>query len=178
MSDLDAPDAAAQPANQVSTIPVEARPYQGLRAGIVTRVLANLIDVAVVTLVLVSGYVGWMAIRFLRGPTEFTLPPVSPLVTVILIGLWVQGLYFGLAWMTTGRTYGDHVMGLRVVNARGRRLRPWGAAARAAFCVAFPIGLFFVVVNRKNRSVQDVVLRTSVIYDWTVRMESKEQTEA
>ena len=47
-----------------------------------------------------------------------------------------------------------------------------GALLRAAFCVAFPIGLFWCVVSRKNRSVQDVVLRTSVIHDWANRASS------
>jgi hypothetical protein len=35
---------------------------------------------------------------------------------------------------------------------------------RAVFCVAFPPLLFWAIVNR--RSVQDLVLRTAVIYDW------------
>jgi hypothetical protein len=41
-----------------------------------------------------------------------------------------------------------------------------GGALRAAFCVAFAVGVFWVLVSSSNRSVQDVVLRTSVIYDW------------
>jgi hypothetical protein len=41
-----------------------------------------------------------------------------------------------------------------------------GAALRSAFCVLFPIGLFWVAVSGANRSVQDVVLRSSVVYDW------------
>ena len=45
-------------------------------------------------------------------------------------------------------------------------MRPAGAAARAALCVVFPIGLFYVLVSRANRSVQDVLFRTSVVYDW------------
>jgi hypothetical protein len=35
--------------------------------------------------------------------------------------------------------------------------------------VAFPIGLAWAIISRRNRSVQDVVLRTIVIYDWSVR---------
>ena len=62
-------------------------------------------------------------------------------------------------------------MGLLLVNASWRRMGPWCGRPRAAFSALFPIGLFFVVVNRKNRSVQDVALRSSVIDDSTVRME-------
>jgi uncharacterized RDD family membrane protein YckC len=69
-------------------------------------------------------------------------------------------------------------MGLRVVNGRGRRMRPWTAVLRAGFCVLFPIGLFWVVVSPQNRSVQDVVLRTQVRYDWAVRMNNRGATPA
>lgn len=153
----------------VSTVPTAARPYQGQRAGIVTRVVANLIDVVVVVIVLAAGYVGWTSWQFLRNPRGFSFPSPPGLVTVILIALWIQGTYFALAWATSGRTYGDHVMGLRVVNIKGRRMRIWGACVRAAACVLLPIGLFWIVVSRSNRSLQDVALRSSVIYDWTAR---------
>jgi uncharacterized RDD family membrane protein YckC len=62
-------------------------------------------------------------------------------------------------------------MGIRVVNFRGRRLRPLGAALRASFCLLFLPGLFWVAVSGGNRSLQDTVLRTQVIYDWTRRPE-------
>ena len=68
-----------------------------------------------------------------------------------------------------GRTYGDHIMGLRVTGRRGRRLGPLRSFGRAAFCVFFPIGLFWCVVSPERRSVQDVVLWTRVVYDWLPR---------
>lgn len=37
---------------------------------------------------------------------------------------------------------------------------------RALACALFPIGVLWVAVSRENWSLQDVVLRTSVIYDW------------
>ena len=40
---------------------------------------------------------------------------------------------------------------------------------RSAFCVFFPIGLFWCVISPERRSVQDVVLWTSVVYDWMPR---------
>ena len=57
-------------------------------------------------------------------------------------------------------------MGLRVVNYKGVRLRPVTSLLRAAFCVFFPIGLLWCAGSRANRSIQDVVLRSSVVYDW------------
>ena len=170
MTEPSEPSVPAVPAvPAVSTVPAEARSYQGHWAGIVTRVVANVIDVGVVCVVLAGGYLGWISIRFLRDPRGFTFPPLPSLVTLMLIGLWIQVVYFTVSWTTTGRTYGDHVMGLRVVNLKGRRMHLWGAVVRAVACALFPIGLFWIVVSNGNRSIQDVALRTSVIYDWTVR---------
>ena len=60
-------------------------------------------------------------------------------------------------------------MGLRVVNSRGVTLSWLKALVRSCFCVLFPFGLLWVLINSGNRSLQDLVLRTSVIYDWRAR---------
>jgi len=149
----------------VDPVPAEARSYQGQRAGVVSRTVAAGIDVAVVVAVLAATYAGWFAVLFLLNPTSFSPPAANPFVS-LLAAAAVLFLYLTAFWAGTGQTYGGHVMGLRVVNFRGRRPRLAGAALRAAFCVVFPIGLFWCAVSRENRSVQDIVLRTSVIYDW------------
>jgi hypothetical protein len=35
-----------------------------------------------------------------------------------------------------------------------------------------PIGLYWAVLSPTNRSIQDAVLRTSVIYDWSTRRQA------
>ncbi len=77
--------------------------------------------------------------------------------------------YLTVFWSLTGRTYGYLVMGLRVQRRSGRPLRLPGAAVRAAFVVVFPIGIVWVPVGRGNKSVQDFVLGTRVVYDWKPR---------
>lgn len=156
----DLPDVPA-----VNPVPVEARPYQGQRAGVVSRVIASSIDFGVVVSILLAGYVGWSALLFLLDPTSFSFPTFKPIWALVAYGI-VLFLYLTTFWATTGRTYGAHVMGLRVVNFRGERVRLIGAVVRSGFCTVFPIGLFWCAVSKQNRSVQDVVLRTSVIYDW------------
>ncbi|HEX5533833.1 MAG TPA: RDD family protein [Actinomycetales bacterium] len=138
---------------------------QGRRAGLVTRALANVMDVGVVVLLLSAAYVGVTAARYLVNPASFTFPSPS-FAFVVFLGMGVQALYFIVSWAVPGRTYGDAVLGLRVVNFRGERMRWAGALLRALLCVVFPIGLLWVLVSGQNRSVQDVLLRTSVIYDW------------
>ena len=155
--------------HRLDAVPLEARRFQGQRAGIVTRTVANVVDFLVVVGALACGYAAWCAARFLINPKQFTFPAPSFVVLLICFET-VLFAYFTLSWATTGQTYGDHQLGLRVVSPRGGRLRWPGAVIRAAFCVVFPIGLYWAVLSPTNRSVQDSVLRTSVVYDWTKRM--------
>lgn len=152
----------------VDPVPVEARPYQGMRAGVVSRTIAATVDFCIVVAVIVSLFVGYLAFLFLLNPVSFSVPNVSFLGFVVVQSAGMF-LYLTASWATSGRTYGNHIMGLRVVNYRGRKLRIAGAALRAAFYTVFPIGLFWCAVSKQNRSVQDMTLRTSVIYDWTHR---------
>jgi uncharacterized RDD family membrane protein YckC len=151
-------------------VPHEAREYQGDRAGFVSRVIANGIDVVVAAVVVAGLYVGVVALAVVLNPTRPSVPSTPFVLFVLALGavLWLS---FAVAWATTGRTIGARVMGLRVVNFRGRRLTPVGAALRASFCLAFLPGIFWVVVSGQNRSLQDTVMRTQVIYDWTRRPE-------
>jgi uncharacterized RDD family membrane protein YckC len=148
-------------------VPKEARNFQGHRAGIVTKVLANSIDLGVVVIAVAGLYAAVAATKFIVNPRAFT-PPSPSFARLLLIGWLLLAVYFWLSWATTGRTYGDHLLGLRVVSWRGYRMRWIPALVRAAFCASFMPGLFWTVISRQNRSVQDVVLRSSVIYDWEV----------
>ena len=133
-----------------------------------TRVAANIVDLVVVILILVAIYGAIAGITFLVHPSSFHWPS-SLGWSIPVVGFVIVIPYLTLSWCATGRTYGDALLGLRVVNYRGGRLRIPGAMLRAAACAIFPIGLLWVAVSPANRSLQDVLLRTSVIYDWTPR---------
>lgn len=149
----------------VSPLPREARPYQGQRAGLVTRLVAATLDGVVVGLVLVAGYAGISGLLFLIDPRAFSFPEVS-LVFSMASAFVVLVVYLTVAWWLSGRSYGCLVMGLRVVGRRGQRLSLASALLRAWLCAVFPAGLLWVAVSRENRSAQDLLLRTSVVYDW------------
>ena len=149
-------------------LPARARAFQGLRSGPVSRTLAGIIDVSVVTLATGGVVFGWSLITSL-GDRAFELAIPGPL-GAFLLGESLLVIYLWFGWATTGRTIGKQVMGLRVVNHRGELMRPGGALLRALACVVFPVGLLWSIISTHNRSLQDVVLRTSVIYDWNARL--------
>ena len=137
---------------------------RGTRAGLVTRALANVVDLLVVVLLVACGYGAVAAARFLLDPTAFTFPAPS-LSTLLLLGLCLQAAYFAVTWVEVGYTYGDRLLGLRVADDRGTRLGWVRSGVRAVLCTLVPVGLLWVLVSRDNRSVQDLLLRTSVLYD-------------
>ena len=147
------------------TMPAAALRRQGQPAGIVSRLLANTVDFLVVLAFLCGVYLGVCGFRLLVHPSGFAFPS-PPRGLILILGASFSFVYLTLCWWLAGRTYGDRLMALKVRNFRQQRLRFPGAVARAALCLIFPIGVLWCAVNSSNRSVQDVILRTSVIYDW------------
>ena len=149
------------------SIPEDAREFQGERAGFATRLLASCIDIAVIAFVMFSIWLAIEMIQLIFTPgVEVDSPRAA---TLVVWGYVLMTLYWTGSWATTGRSIGARLMGVRVVNRKGDRLSWPVSLGRAVFSVGFPIGLGWAIVSRRNRSVQDVVLRTIVIYDWSVR---------
>lgn len=155
----------SKPSVRLTAVPPDARRYQGQRAGVVSRLLASAVDLVVVAGIIGAGYLAVSMVIFLWDPSRFHFPALDR-AWLLVAGGAVLFCYLSAAWAMTGRTPGDLLLGLRVVNYQGERLRVTGAVLRAALCVVFPIGILWVAVSRTNRSVADVVLRTSVIYAW------------
>ncbi|ART67581.1 hypothetical protein BTO20_02340 [Mycobacterium dioxanotrophicus] len=137
---------------------------QGTRpAGIVSRGVAAVIDLAVVGIVLSALYVGLILTRLMFGPTTFSLPTLSAIFSSLVMFV-VSILYLAGCWAVSGCTAGAVVMGLRVVSRRSERLGPVVALLRAVAYVLFPVGLLWVAVDARRRSLQDIVLGTRVVY--------------
>ena len=162
--------------DELSLVPAEARAYQGTAAGIVTRLAANSLDALVVVMALVGAYAGLVAFRFVIAPRGFQLPePPFQWFLVLFLGFLVT--YLTAAWWVSGRTLGDHVMGIRVVTGRRSRSSLVIAFGRALMCAFFPIGLMWCAVDPQRRAAHDLVMRTSVIYDWLPRPTASPRTE-
>ena len=147
-----------------------ARRLQGTRAGVVSRLLAIAIDVAVAWLIflLVVSTAG-LVLDFLHsGPVRIGSP--GPWWTAVFTwAILVAVLTCGGA--TTGRTVGKQVLGLRTVRVDGSPLRVRDAFLRAVTYTIVPIGGLWMVVDRRNASVQDHLHHTVVVYDWVPRVD-------
>ena len=64
-------------------------------------------------------YLGYSAIIFMLDPRTFEFSAVTFLAS-LTVALVVATLYLWLAWWLLGRSYGAHVMGIRVAGRRGR----------------------------------------------------------
>jgi uncharacterized RDD family membrane protein YckC len=138
----------------------------GHRAGFASRVAAAFIDLVTIALLALIFVVVVALARYL-----ITGPPLNPPT----VSRWLDlagstGLaiaYLAAGWTIAGRTVGMQVLGLRLVDRSGRLLHPLRALLRAVLCLAFPVGLLWILVSRRNASLQDLILRTAVVYDWT-----------
>ena len=133
-------------------------------AGVVSRVLAALVDLAVVLVALGAGYLAVAGLVFAISPARFSFPEPSRTVVVVTAAA-VATAYPTLAWAVVGRTVGDLALGLRVLGRRGGCPHLVIALLRALCCLVFPIGLA-LAAGPARRSLADLLLRTSVVYDW------------
>ncbi|MFD7709632.1 RDD family protein [Streptomyces sp. NPDC059785] len=139
--------------------------YRGGTAGIVSRALAGAVDALVVAGagVLVHGGVG--CVRLIVSGPPFRFPDYPAWLTGVY-GWALAVLYLAGGWATAGYTVGNRLLGLRVTGRTGRPLGVARALLRAALCVAFPLGLLWVPLSRRDASVQDLLLASAVHYDW------------
>jgi uncharacterized RDD family membrane protein YckC len=144
-------------------------PRQGDRAGLISRGAAAAIDVVVVGLIASALYLGASGLVFAFDPRGFRFPRPDLAVTLLACSLLAVA-YLGIGWSASGRTFGDQLAGLRILDGSGGRVRPLIAYARALLYVIFPAGLLWCAFSRSSSSLQDVILRTMVVYDWSHRI--------
>ena len=142
----------------------DVRRLQGARAGMVSRALADAFDLVAVVLIALLILLVVSAVRglFSRG---FEFVSIAQPGRGILAAVLVVA-YLGYGWGLEGRTLGKTVMGLRVVGDDGADLSPARGLLRAVLYLVVPPGFLWALVSRRNASLQDLALRTSVVHDW------------
>jgi len=157
-------------ANQVARhrLRLEAtRGLQGAHAGFASRSIANVLDALVVLAIQLTSYLVVGVVRFLFV-RHFRFP--APGVVVNSLVFWGIALfYLTTGWATTGKTTGKQVVGLRVVSADGEPLSTGRAFIRALLYAIFLPGFVVVLFSRRKHSLQDYLLGSAVVYDWSYR---------
>ena len=141
---------------------------QGHRAGFVSRVIADAIDGVVLLGIGCALLLFFGVIAFLVRPGSFTIPAIPTWVEVPVTAGVILG-YLGYGWSGPGRTVGKEFTGLRVVDTTGHLLTVRRALVRVALYLVFPAGLLWSMISRRSASVQDLVVRSAVVYDWARR---------
>jgi uncharacterized RDD family membrane protein YckC len=145
-----------------------AMALQGHRAGFVSRLVADAVDFGVVWAIGVSALLFAGVTRYLLVGPPFRLPVLPGWLATAAGGALAVG-YLTSGWTGTGRTLGKQLAGLRVVDRSGRRLSLLRSLLRAVLYLLFPAGLLWILVSRRNASLQDIAVGSVVIYDWRYR---------
>lgn len=142
---------------------------QGRVAGFITRLLAYVVDFAILAGVLVVG--GWIASLIDSMFERMGLNPSMDIATIYLFLVPVIfGFYFVVFWSLTGRTIGKWFMGLKVIRADGQpptigrsfiRFIGYGVSA-----IAFWLGYFWVLIDNDRQAWHDHMAKTWVVYDY------------
>ncbi len=132
-------------------------------AGIVSRGIAAMVDLVTVWLMLGAGYAGLALAQMVIRGADLNIPKPGLVFTTAAFVL-VSIAYNTACWAISGRTAGCVVMGLRVKGRKRDRMRPAVALIRAVLYTFFAIGLFWVALDLRRRSIQDILLGTRVVY--------------
>ena len=154
--------------DELSALPAEARSYQGTAAGVATRFAASGIDGLVVLVWLLAAYGGYIVVRLVISPRSFEVPdpPVPRRKRVLSPGGGLPDVRV-VDRRAHHRQPRDGVAG--GLEARRAASGSCSSVARAFLCAVFPIGLLWCALDPKRRSLQDLALRTPVVYSWLPR---------
>lgn len=147
-----------------TSLPERARAIQGLSAGFTSRLIAAFIDIALVALIVLGAWGCWEALRYILS--VFHELPAATGIPLLLIGYFIMWFYWTWSWSIGGRSLGNILMGLRVQKTNGESLGFGRATLRSALSVVFAFGLLWSIFSSKNKSIQDILLGTDVVFDW------------
>ena len=151
--------------------------------GLVTRLVAFVIDAAIVTVIALAVTGSVSLVLSIFGSSIEDLP--DWIKFVFGVGGWValNTVYFVGSWTLTGQTAGMRVMSIRVTETNGGRLSIWRGVVRAAGMVLAAIPLFagylLILVNDRRRGLQDLLAGSVVVFrydqdaDWGGRLQRR-----
>ncbi len=165
------------------THPVQDNSLKGYYAGFVSRFLAFVVDIVVLSAIMLVFHASVaIVLNFFNINIAVLLKSDNSFITMaaavfilfnLLISAFVWVFYFVGAWMLVGQTVGKRVLGLRVVSLDGslpvfkqalvRYVGYWLSA------LPFFLGFLWVLADDERRGWHDKISHTCVIYSWDAR---------
>lgn len=151
--------------------PTEAVNQQGFYAGAVTRLVAFMLDQAIVTGLFAGALavVAWVIDQLFS--VQISSDRSAGFSSLAFIFWWF--LYYAYPWAVSGKTPGMAALGIRVVRQDGSPATPRNACLRVLGLVlcflTLGIGFLPIVFARRRRGLQDKVAGTAVVYSWDAR---------
>jgi len=158
--------------------PIRPGSLLGHYAGFTSRLLAALIDIALIVVVLALGSTLLTTTVNVLGLGDRFDAFISS--TGILMGVLtaINGLvfvfgYLFLFWLLAGQTLGMMLLGLRIISRTGGRLTFRRAVLRILGYIIFPVvfflGFLWILVDDKREAWHDKLAGTYVVYAWDAR---------
>jgi uncharacterized RDD family membrane protein YckC len=143
-----------------------ARDAQRQRAGFVSQALGAGLDAAAIFVLDFAVLAVFGFVRFLLTDKSYAMPQPGPFGNAALVFVIGVTLLWS-AWSGSGRAPGMAILGLRVVGRDGQRLSSRRAFWRAVLAVlTLGLGVAWVLVSKKNKSLYDIVCGSAVVYEW------------
>lgn len=145
----------------------------GAYAGFFTRLIARLIDRAILSgiLALLGVATTWLLDTFQLNTWIQTSQYGALIVIAIVVVLYITiELSYTIGfWLLAGQTPGKRVMGVRIVRTGGRRINPWSAIRRYVgywLSSILYLGYLWVLVDNRRQGWHDKLAGTLVVYSW------------
>jgi uncharacterized RDD family membrane protein YckC len=138
----------------------------GRYAGVVSRLLAFVIDLCVIAVVLAAAYVGLSVVEGFFRRIEWVGVAVDA-VRILMAPVGAM-LYFVACWALTGITVGNALVGVQVLRTDGRHVGVLRSLVRYVglfvSAAAFGLGFAWVLVDKKRQGWHDKLAGTCVVY--------------
>ena len=164
---------------------MNGRTMQGQYSGFISRAIAYIIDVILISVVILMTY--WLTSQLLQYFVHIQVGACVPIEGFDLIRItchastWVLNIfaigftpiYFLFFWILTGQTIGQSLSGVRVVRLNGRRMTFLSGIRRLlgylACLLSLGIGFLWVLIDDRRQGWHDKFAGTCVIYAWEAR---------
>lgn len=153
-------------------------PYnlQGQYAGFVTRLIAFLLDIVILTAIY------GVTISAAQLITEFFSLDLKDFITThtwlgmltVAVSLLFPVAYYVFFWVLIGQTPGKAFMGVRIFGINGGRIGLAQAMLRYVgyflSTALFFAGFWWVLIDNRRQGLHDKLARTVVVYSWEARI--------